>query len=134
MNDIEKCDTVLKNILRRSYSSNLIRFPGGSFGTKLAGFRAEVKHMGYEYIDWNSLNGDSEAIHVPENMLIKIVKESTNKKNEIVVLMHDSNTKQTTVDALPQIIEYLKSKGYTFKTLQNYQFKMGLQDQGNIAK
>ena len=31
--------------------------------------------------------------------------------------MHDAGAKTTTVKALPQIIQYLKSKGYTFDTL-----------------
>jgi peptidoglycan/xylan/chitin deacetylase (PgdA/CDA1 family) len=35
----------------------------------------------------------------------------------VIILCHDAATKQSTVAALPKIIEYLKSQGYTFKTL-----------------
>ena len=37
-------------------------------------------------------------------------------KNSIILLMHDANDKQQTVDALPEIIQYYKNEGYTFKT------------------
>ena len=33
--------------------------------------------------------------------------------------MHDANAKQTTVDALPQIIKFYKDNGYEFRTLEN---------------
>jgi len=33
--------------------------------------------------------------------------------------MHDAATKQTTVDALPAIIEYLHNEGYVFRTLKD---------------
>ena len=31
--------------------------------------------------------------------------------------MHDASTKETTVEALPHIIQYYKSHGYAFRTL-----------------
>ena len=37
--------------------------------------------------------------------------------NNIVFLCHDSTMKQTTVDALPAIIEHYQGLGYTFKAL-----------------
>ncbi len=36
-------------------------------------------------------------------------------QNSIILLMHDANDKQQTVDALPGIIEYFMNEGYTFK-------------------
>ena len=39
------------------------------------------------------------------------------KSNTIVVLMHDSAVKNTTVEALPEIIAYYKSMGYSFGVL-----------------
>ncbi len=32
--------------------------------------------------------------------------------------MHDMETKQTTVDALPEIIEFLQEQGYEFSVLK----------------
>ena len=37
----------------------------------------------------------------------------------VVVLMHDASTKQATADALPGIIEYLESEGYSFHRLDD---------------
>ncbi|MGB4440083.1 MAG: hypothetical protein WBJ13_12875 [Sedimentibacter sp.] len=39
-------------------------------------------------------------------------------KNNIIILMHDSATKQATAEILPEAIEYLKSKGYEFEVLK----------------
>lgn len=114
--DLEKTSEVLSSILGK-YDSKIIRFPGGSFGKKRAAYRDAVKNAGYTYIDWNALNGDAEAQNVPVATLIKNIKETTKGKKHIVILMHDAATKQTTVDALPEILEYLKSEGYVFKTI-----------------
>ena len=37
-------------------------------------------------------------------------------RKSLVLLMHDSNDKTQTVEALPEIIQHLKNEGYTFKT------------------
>ena len=42
--------------------------------------------------------------------------------NNIILLCHDSHGKQTTVEALPQIIEHYQSLGYTFKALDRDSF------------
>lgn len=36
-------------------------------------------------------------------------------KNSVIILMHDSQTKKATAEALPQIISWLKENGYEFK-------------------
>ncbi|WP_315671519.1 hypothetical protein [Clostridium sp. 19966] len=38
-------------------------------------------------------------------------------KNNLIVLMHTSAQRQNSADALPSIIEYLKSEGYSFDVL-----------------
>lgn len=123
MADVAKCEQVLKNILGEDFETNILRFPAGSFGKKRQPFRERVKEEGYISIDWNALNGDAEAHHIPANVLVDRIKESMKNKDNAVVLMHDSNTKDTTVDALPEIIEYLKSEGYSFETLENYELQ-----------
>lgn len=114
--DIEKSNEVLSSILGE-FNSKIIRFPGGSFGSKRAPYRDAVKKAGYTYIDWNALNGDAEKLNVPVDKLIENIKTTARNQNHLVILMHDSASKETTADALPKIIEYLKSQGYEFKTL-----------------
>ena len=43
--------------------------------------------------------------------------EEATKYENIVLLVHDSATKQTTVEALPRIIEYYQGLGYTFEAI-----------------
>lgn len=46
------------------------------------------------------------------------LKSTANGQKELVILMHDMGAKQTTVDALPEIIEYLQENGYEFEVLK----------------
>jgi peptidoglycan-N-acetylglucosamine deacetylase len=117
ISDIDKCEAEIKSIIGSGYNNKLLRFPGGSFGSKLQPYRAEAVKDGYHYVDWNALNGDAESNNVSVDKLIQRLKETTNGKEHVVILMHDAASKETTVQALPQIIEYLKQQGYVFKTL-----------------
>lgn len=120
MAEVTKCEEVLKTILGEGFKTKILRFPGGSFGKKQLPFRERVKEEGYLNVDWNVLNGDAEALHIPADVLLNRIKETLKNKDNAVVLMHDSNTKDTTAEALPAIINYLQSEGYSFKTLENY--------------
>lgn len=115
-------DQVLRNILGDGYTSKVVRFPGGSFGEKRKPFREAVAAAGYYNIDWNVLSGDAEAKLVSVEKQLARIKETLPGKDRAVILMHDANGKTTTADALPQIIEYLISQGYTFDTLEHYDF------------
>ncbi|PRR83672.1 polysaccharide deacetylase family protein [Clostridium luticellarii] len=117
MSDVEKCEEILKSILGNNYDLKLVRFPGGSFGKRLEPFREEIKENGYQYVDWNDLTGDAEHNVVPVVNLVSKVKQYANH-DHLVVLMHDAPAKTTTVQALPQIIAYFSSQGYSFDTLK----------------
>ncbi|WML35921.1 polysaccharide deacetylase family protein [Clostridium sp. OS1-26] len=117
ISDLDKGDKVLKSVIGNDYNLKLARFPGGSFGTKLAPFREAAKKAGYHYIDWNDLTGDAERPNVPVSGLLDELKKYTTQ-DHVVILMHDAPAKVTTVEALPQVIEYLQSKGYNFDTLK----------------
>lgn len=111
----------------------LIRFPGGSYN---AGDHAKEKQeykktladMGFYYIDWNTLNGDAEGRTKDADGLLEYLKENMPSKEgkNIVVLMHDASTKQATADALPKIIEYLSSEGYSFHRLDDIPYDTSL--------
>lgn len=119
--DVNRCDEILKSIAGSNYNSKLLRFPGGSWDTKylnLAPFRDAVSRAGYHFVNWNDLNGDAEHNNLPVDVLVNRVVKETRSKKIVVILMHDAPTKATTVQALPRIIQYLKSNGYTFDTLK----------------
>lgn len=118
VDEIKKDENAIKSILGSSYKSKLIRFPGGSFGPKLKPFRDEIIKDGYHFVDWNALDGDAEGTNVPPAKLFIRLKETVGAQKHVVVLMHDAYAKNTTVEILPQIIQYLKAQGYTFSTLK----------------
>ncbi|CAM3008921.1 polysaccharide deacetylase family protein [Hathewaya histolytica] len=114
LQDFKKCHNVLKKILGEE-PAKIVRFPGGSFNK--VEYQKKVNKEGFHFVDWNCLNGDAEALNIPEEKLFNKVKNTMGSQKHIVVLMHDSGTKQTTVRSLEKVIEHIKSQGYKFKTL-----------------
>jgi peptidoglycan/xylan/chitin deacetylase (PgdA/CDA1 family) len=96
----------------------LFRFPGGSFEDYKKQYIAILSENGYISIDWNVVTGDGQFSDYTPKELLDNVKYTSRRKQNLVVLMHDSSNKQATVDALPRVIEYLKSNGYTFALLK----------------
>ncbi len=105
-------ESIIRNIIGVE-PVKIVRFPGGSFEKKTE-FKDSLIDIGYKYIDWNSLNGDAEGQSRTVDQLIARIKE-TSKSEDIVILMHDAAAKKNTALALPQIIQYLKDQGFTFK-------------------
>ncbi|WP_373898051.1 polysaccharide deacetylase family protein [Haloimpatiens sp. FM7315] len=121
MYEFNKTRDLIKSTLKPlnpNYDLRLFRFPGGSFEKSKNPFKEKLKEENYRYIDWNALNGDAEGHNIPASKLLFRTKETVSGKDHVVILMHDASTKKSTVQALPSIIEYLKSQGYVFKTLQ----------------
>lgn len=118
LNELKSTEKVLKEILGENFETNIIRFPGGSFGDKKASFRKVAIDNGYVYYDWNALNGDAEGHNIPKNKLFQRFKNTSNGKKELIILMHDMGSKKTTAQALPDIIEYLQQNGYEFDILK----------------
>lgn len=104
------------------YVPCFIRFPGGSSNAISADYSPgimstlveSVQMQGYQYYDWNLSVGDGSEHTTDE--IVGYGTEPTGLDN-IVLLCHDSETKQTTVEALPRIIEHYQALGYTFEAL-----------------
>ena len=64
------------------------------------------------------LNGDAEGHYIPKDRLFQRFKSTFRGQKELIVLMHDTDAKYTTVESLPYIIEYLQEKGYEFHMLE----------------
>ena len=113
----EKC---IKNALGiQEYNSYLFRFPGGSSGGKYANLKKEAIEILNENnilnINWNALTNDAVGTPTKESIMQSLI-ETVGEKNSVVILMHDSATKILTYECLPEIISYLKEKGYCFGT------------------
>lgn len=83
----------------------------------LAELNNRLKDKDIYSIDWNAYDFDSEGKKKNAQELLKEVKKSVGTKEKVVILMHDTYSKEETAKALPQIIEYLRNQGYEFKTL-----------------
>ena len=123
MEDVEKNNEVMKSVLGKDFSTRAIRFPGGYWTWNgRTGIRPIIDENGYAIIDWNALSEDAEG--KPKSAEELVEKTKTNVEalgpdaDSIVFLMHDTYGKKETAKALPQIIEYFKSKGFEFKTMK----------------
>lgn len=103
--------------------SKLIRFPGGSSNTVSAEYcpglmtklTQAVQEKGYQYFDWNCDSTDASGNNIPVDTIVDNATSST--AQHINILMHDTDAKGTTVEALPDIIEYYRDQGYAFEAL-----------------
>jgi peptidoglycan-N-acetylglucosamine deacetylase len=119
INDFEKNDRILKEILGKDFNTRLIRMPGGHASWNGTAALDEVlTKKGIYQTDWNSLNGDAESKDFPTEYLLNKLKETVGDKDVAIVLMHDTDAKKGTVHYLQSAIDYLKSEGFEFRTLK----------------
>lgn len=121
LNEYNLCNQIVANAIQvPEYNSHLFRFPGGSVGGKYAQIKNQaisiLEQNNILYIDWNSLTGDSEKTNPTPEYIMKNLQKTTNNKNSVIVLMHDAQAKQITVDTLQLVIDYLRNEGYEFKS------------------
>lgn len=126
-NNFDKCQKLIESITEKP--CKIFRFPGGSFNCTVKRKQGKkfieklqngLKEKDIKYFDWNVDSCDGINDGVPSCSLIKNVKKDIKGKNDIIVLMHDSKGKKSTVEALPEIIKLLMDNGYTFKTLEDF--------------
>lgn len=121
MRDIDLADEAIKNALGQDFETKVMRFPGGSFGKQKIPMIKLVEDAGYNYFDWNALNGDAEGVLMPKDYLIRRLKETYRNQSNLIVLMHDTDVKTTTVESLSSIIDFLIEQGYEFGVIdENY--------------
>ena len=119
--DLQKVSDLVEKITGEK--STLIRFPGGSSNTVSADYvqglmttlTKAVHEKGYEYFDWNCDSTDASGNNVAVSKLVQ--NATLCSADHVTILMHDTDAKDTTVEALPQIIEYYRGQGYSFKGL-----------------
>ena len=100
----------------------MVRLPGGSSNTVSADYSSgimsrvtgELNTRGYQYYDWNISTGDGSVVTAEQAFQngTSIIGE-----HDVMLLAHDSYSKQTTLDALPAIIEAYQAAGYEFRTI-----------------
>ena len=121
LNDFKACEQAIQKALNNdTYTSKVYRYPGGSTGGKYHDIKYEGKQLlkdnNIAYLDWNALTCDAEGTPTHESILENL-KETVGEKKNVVLLMHDSSSKILTYETLPEVIQFFKENGYTFKTL-----------------
>lgn len=115
--DLQAISDMVKEITGER--SDIIRFPGGSSNTissNVPGLMSQltqaIQDIGYQYFDWNVDSTDASGNEVPVS---QIIENSIDYDYQYInILFHDTATKDTTLEALPFIIEYYQEKGYIF--------------------
>ena len=111
--DLKKIESLLTDVTGQK--PKYYRFPGGSSNTvskiNMRKFISCLNEENIIYFDWNVINGDAVSKPVPKDELVNNVITGVKDKNTSIVLMHDAGTKETTVEALPEIIKKIKKQG-----------------------
>ncbi|GKU25447.1 polysaccharide deacetylase [Clostridium folliculivorans] len=120
-NDFNKYVNSTKGLIYRN-KRIFVRMPGGSLNTYcrpdiLKNIKNRLEKSDIDYIDWNVSIGDAVGSNISKEQLIGNVKKQGDVYRVAVVLMHDADHKSSTIDALPEIIDFYKEKGYRFKSL-----------------
>ena len=100
--------------------SRIIRLPGGSSNTVSKKYNQGIvtritnrlTDNDFYYFDWN-IDSEDASGNLPKEVIYANVTNRIHSGTNII-LMHDSATKKTTVEALKDIIKYAKENGYTF--------------------
>ncbi len=120
LEDLRKIGEVVKSQI--GYVPCFIRFPGGASNQTSAEYcegimtalTAKVRELGYQYYDWNAATGDgAEGLTADAAVENALNTDATT----VILLAHDGEKKQETVDALPRIIEGYLERGYTFRAI-----------------
>ena len=114
-------ETAIQEALENpDYHSRVFRFPGGSVGGYYSRIKSQAKELlkqnNIASLDWNALNNDADGAHTKEALMENVIKTIGNK-NSVVILMHDAADKILTYETLPELVQYLRDNGYTFKNL-----------------
>ncbi len=120
--DLEGMGAIVKDQI--GYVPCFIRFPGGSSNTISTNYAkgimttltGEVQKRGYQYYDWNVSSGDGGVLST-EDIIAQSTDASLLEFDSITLLCHDAVGKETTVEALPTIIEHYLDKGYSLEAI-----------------
>lgn len=116
--DLTRIQTFLQE--KVGYTSTIYRFPGGSSNTtkerqvSMTELVPILQNRGIRYFDWNVDTTDGSGTNLPVDTLIAGTNQFMGKYVYNMVLLHDADDHNTTVDALPQIIQSCLDQGMEF--------------------
>lgn len=90
-----------------------VRFPGGSSNrvskTDMRELIAWLEEEGFTYYDWNISSQDASGVRLTPEQIVENCLAGLEKKDNVIILMHDAASKHTTVEALPILIERIQA-------------------------
>ncbi len=108
--DVEKMQNLIEDAT--GVRCMIYRFPGSSSNmisnTDMTDYIRYLNEQGIAYYDWNVSSGDSTSQVYTADELVENVMNDVVKYKTSVVLLHDSEGKETTVEALSSLIERLQ--------------------------
>lgn len=101
--------------------TKIFRFPGGSACSYMNGQRKSyiqaMKEKGYTGFDWH-VSGEDSYGNPTVWSIQRNVFDNIGDYEKPIILLHDINIADATVEALPGIMEQLHAQGYCFETLE----------------
>lgn len=121
LDEYNRTNNAIKNALRnQNYNSLIFRFPGGSSGGKYHDLKQQAKELlkqnGVSSLDWNALTNDAAGANTKEKIMENFY-DTVKDKTSVVILMHDASDKILTYECLPEMIQYFRENGYSFKNM-----------------
>lgn len=111
INDFERIQNYLYEIT--GVESKVYRFPGGSNSASglgdIHGMIDYLDGQGVAYFDWNVTSRDSSTPMLSAEQIVDNCTQNIDYYNNAFILLHDSQEKSSTVEALPQIIEKIQA-------------------------
>ncbi|MBR1440993.1 MAG: polysaccharide deacetylase family protein [Lachnospiraceae bacterium] len=112
--DLDKLAAFLYD--KTGVESRFYRFPGGSSNTvsrtNMDRFFEILEERDITYFDWNVDSYDSRQGSVSADTIVNNVMRGVAKcEGTCIILMHDTDEKASTVQALPRVIEKLEAMG-----------------------
>ncbi len=91
------------------------RFPGGSSNVvnnvDMQDLIDYLDESGITYFDWNITAGDAESGSLSPESIMENCLGKIDNVNRGMILMHDASNKNSTVEALPEIIRQIQERG-----------------------
>ena len=89
------------------------RFPGGSSNTvskvDMHELIAYLEEQDMSYYDWNVSSGDASSAYISADAIVRNSTAKLQNFKEAIILLHDASDKDTTVEALPRLIEKIQA-------------------------
>lgn len=70
-----------------------------------------LEENGITYFDWNTASGDAVSEELSSETIVNNCLANLDSQRRCMILMHDAQEKQTTVEALPEIISRVRRRG-----------------------